>query len=70
VESVIDYLKERILLFLFELVGTKNLKTALGLRGSETLVIALEERKDILDDNGLEVDFFLVIKVISFELDL
>ena len=65
-----DYLKERVLFLLFELVGTKDLKTALGLRGGETLVIALEERKNILDDNGLEVDFFLVIKVIGFELDL
>jgi len=55
---------------LFELVGTENFITALGLSGGETLVIALEERKDILDNNGLEVNFLLVVKVIGFELDL
>ena len=65
-----DYLKERVLFLLFELVGTKNLITALAFLGGEALVIALEERKYILDDNGLEVNFFLVIKVIGFELDL
>lgn len=65
-----SYLEERILLLLFEFVGTKNLITTLGLRGGETLVITLQEREDILDNNGLEVNFFLVVKVIGFELDL
>lgn len=63
-------LKEWILLFLLEFVGTKNLETTLGLLSSETLTVALEKGKDILDNDCLEVDLFFVIEVIGLELDL
>jgi hypothetical protein len=46
-------LENRILLFRFEFVGTKNLQPTLSLLGSETLIVTLKEGKDILDNNGL-----------------
>ena len=55
------YLQEWILLFRFELVGAKNLETACCLVLAETVFITLEKRKDVVDDDGLEVDLFLVV---------
>jgi hypothetical protein len=63
-------LKKWVLLLLFEFVGTKNLQTTPGLFSGETLIITLEERKDIFDDDCLKVNFFLVIEIVGFKLDL
>jgi hypothetical protein len=63
-------LKKWVLLLLFEFVGAKNLQTTPGLFCSETLIVTLEEREDIFNDDCLEVNFFLVIEVIGLKLDL
>lgn len=36
----------------------------------ETVVVALEELEDIVDDDGLKVDLFLVVQVFSLQLNL
>ena len=64
------HLKERVLLLRFELVRTENVVTALRLFSVETLIVALEELEDIVDDDGLKIDLFLVIKVLGLELNL
>lgn len=64
------HLQERILLLGFELVRTEETKTALSLVGGETLLRALEQSEDILNDDGLEVDLLLVVEVFGLELDL
>jgi hypothetical protein len=64
------YLKERVLLLALELVGTKDTETTSGLIVSKTVLVALKQREDIIDDNGLEVDLLLVIKVLCLELNL
>jgi hypothetical protein len=55
---------------LLEFVGAENFQTTLSLLRGETFTAALEERKDILNHDCLEVDLFFVVKVIGFELDL
>ena len=55
---------------MLEFVGTENLQTTLSLLRGETLTAALEERKDILNNDCLEVDLFFVVEVIGLELDL
>jgi hypothetical protein len=64
------YLKERVLLLALELVGTKDTETTSGLVVSKTVLVALKQREDIIDDNGLEVDLLLVVKVLCLELNL
>ena len=44
-----------------KLVGAKELETAGGLVRGETVLVALEELEDVVDDDGLEIDFFLVV---------
>jgi hypothetical protein len=63
-------LQERVLLFAFETVGTEDFKAALGLGGVETFAVALEEREDVVDGDGLEVDLLLIVKILGFELNL
>jgi hypothetical protein len=46
-------LKKRILLILFEFVGTKNLQTTLSFFSSETSIIALKEGKNIFNNDCL-----------------
>jgi hypothetical protein len=46
------------------------LKTALSFVVRKTLFIALEELEDVVDDDGLKVDLFLVVQVLGGEFDL
>jgi hypothetical protein len=55
------YLEQGTLLLLLKLIMPKETDTARGLFSIETLVSALEEGEDIVDDNSLKVDFFLII---------
>lgn len=64
------YLKERVLFLALELVRTEKTDTTLRLFVRETLVVALKELEDIIDDDGLEVDLLLVVEVFRLELDL
>ena len=57
------------LFILFEIIGAEDLETALRFLSSETLFVALNRGRDILD-NDVYVDFFLVIEIICIELDL
>lgn len=63
-------LKEGVLILLLKLVRTENIETTLGFLVGETVVSALKQLEDIVDDDGLEVDFFLVIQVLRLKLDL
>ena len=69
-QSPKTHLKERVLLLLLKLVGTENLITTFSLFIGETFLGTLEELEDIINDDCLEVNLFLVIKVLSTELDL
>lgn len=55
---------------MLELVGAKKVETMVGLLSTETFRVALKENKDILDDNSLQVDFFLVIKILRLQFNL
>jgi hypothetical protein len=46
------YLKEGILLFLLQFIGTEELKTTFSLLWTETVIVTLEEFEDIVNDNG------------------
>jgi hypothetical protein len=63
-------LQERVLLLGLQLVGTENAETAGGLLAGKTILRRLEEREDVVDDNGLQVDLLLVVQVLSLKLDL
>ena len=63
-------LQERVLLLGFQPVGAKQLETALRLGCVEAFVGALEERKDVIEHDGLEVDFVLVVEILGLELNL
>ena len=47
------YLEERTLLLLLQFIGTEKLKTAFSLLWIETIVVALEEFEDIINDDSL-----------------
>ena len=64
------HLQERVLLPRFELVGPEDLKTAASLFLVETLVVTLKELEDIVVDDGLEVDLFLIVQILRAKLDL
>lgn len=64
------YLEECVLLLDLELVGAEQLETALSLLYGETVLVALEQLEDVVDDDGLEVDLFLIVQVLRLELDL
>jgi hypothetical protein len=55
---------------LLEFIGTENIQTTPGLLSGETLIVTLEKLKDILDNDGLEVDLFFVVEVIGLQFDL
>ena len=63
-------MEEGVFGFLLELVGTKDTDTVLGLGFGETSFVTLEEGKNILHDNVLDIDLVLVVQVGSGELDL
>lgn len=64
------YLKESILFLRLQLIGTKKLETAKSFFGGETILITLEQFKDIVNNDGLEVDFLLVVKILRLQLNL
>ena len=66
----ITNLEKSILLLLLKLVWTENLITTFSLFIGETFLGTLEELEDIINDDCLEVNLFLVVKVLSTELDL
>lgn len=69
-ETLRTNLKEGILFLLLKFVRTENVETTLGLLIGETVVGALEKLENIIDDDGFEVNFLLIIQVLSLELDL
>ena len=64
------HLEEGVLLLALELVGAEKFETTGGLVVGETVLIALEELEDVIDDDGLEIDLLLVVEVLSLELNL
>ena len=66
----IPHLKEGVLLLILELVGTEKLQTASGLLVSETVLVALKQLEDIVDNDRLEVNLLLIVEVLGLELDL
>ena len=64
------YLQERILLLALELVGAEKFETTVGLLVRKTVLIALEELEDIVDNDSLQVDLLLVVEVLGLQLDL
>ena len=56
--------------FALELVRAEQLETTLGFLFCQTLVVALKELEDILHDDGLEVDLFLVVEILRSQLNL
>ena len=69
-DGSMTYLEEGVLLLALELVGAEKFETTGGLVVGETVLIALEELEDVVDDDGLKVDLLLVVEVLSLELDL
>ena len=69
-DGTMTYLEEGVLLLALELVGAEKFETTGGLVVGETVLIALEELEDVIDDDGLEVDLLLVVEVLSLELNL
>jgi hypothetical protein len=65
VQKKLTYLEEGILLLRLELVGPEEFKTALCLLRRETVLVALEELEDILHDDRLEVNLFLVVEILG-----
>ena len=55
---------------MLEFVGTEKAETTLSFFGVETLFGRLEQGEDVLDNDRLEIDFLLVVKVFGLELDL
>jgi hypothetical protein len=63
-------LEECVLFLRLELVGTEDAKTTGSLLVGKTPFRAVEELKHVLNHDGLQVDFFLVVEVLSLEFDL
>lgn len=70
VERRIPHLKERVLVLLLELVGAEELNTTVGLLKSETLIGTLQELEHVVEDDGLQVNLFLVVEILGLQLDL
>jgi len=66
----IAHLEKGVLFLDLELIGAEKLETALGLLYGETVLVALEELEDVVDDDGLKVNLFLIIQVLRLELNL
>ena len=58
------YLEESIPFLGFELVETEETDTACSFFAIKALVVALEECEHIIDDNGFQVDLFLVVEIL------
>jgi hypothetical protein len=57
-------LEEGILLLRLKPVGSKETETTSGLFSIQAIIITLEELEDIVDNDSLKVDFFLIIQII------
>lgn len=55
------YLKERILLFLLELVRSEQLNTTASFLRGQTALVALEQFEDVIDHDSFQVDLLFVI---------
>ena len=64
------YLEERVLLLALKLVGAEELQTAGGFLVSQTVLVALKQLEDIVDNDSLQVDLLLVVEVLGLQLDL
>jgi hypothetical protein len=65
-----SHLKESVLLLRLELVGTKEFQTTLGLFRRKTVIVTLKQFEDIVDNDGLQINLFLVVEVLCLQLDL
>ena len=63
-------LEEGVLLLNLELVGAEQLNTTDGLFLGQTVLVALEQLENVVDDDSLQVDFFFVVQILCLELDL
>ena len=63
-------LQEGVLFLGLEFVGAEDFETVGGLWGIEALVVALEKLEDVVDDDRLEIDLFLVVEILCLEFDL
>lgn len=68
--GVLTDLQERVLFLGFQPVGTKELETALSLGFGEAVIGALEERKNVIEDDGFEINLVLVVEILGFEFNL
>lgn len=57
----IPHLKEGVLLLILELVGTEKLQTTGSLIIFETTLVALKQFENIVDNDGFEINFLLVV---------
>ena len=64
------YLEEGILFLRLKPVGSKECETTSGLFSIQAVIITLEELEDIVDNDSLKVDFFLIIQILCRQLDL
>ena len=63
-------LEEGVLLLNLELVRAEQLNTTDGLFLRQTVLVALEQLENVVDDDSLQVDFFFVVQILCLELDL
>ena len=63
-------LEEGVLLLNLELVRAEQLNTTDGLFLGQTVLVALEQLENVVDDDSLQVDFFFVVQILCLELDL
>lgn len=55
---------------IFEFIGTEKFEATFWLVALETVGVALKELEDVVDNDGFEINLFLVVKVFSFQLNL
>lgn len=55
------YLKEGVLLFALELIRSKQLQTTSSFLFCETILVALKQFEDVIDNEGLDIDFLFII---------
>lgn len=56
--------------FGFELVGAEEFEPTGTLFSRKTLIVTLKKFEDIIDNNGLQVNFFLIIEVLRLQFNL
>lgn len=65
-----SYLKEGILFFRLESVGTEEFETTCGFLEGQTLLVALKQFENIINNDGFQVNLFLVVEVFRLEFNL